>query len=56
MATGIHHSELEMIVEALQDFAKENFPTQKLLELDHNDEFPINEIRQMCGDGLRLAV
>ena len=54
MATGIHHSELEMIVEAIQDFAKENFPNQKLLELDHNDEFPIDEIRQMCGEGLGI--
>ena len=54
MATGIENSELEMIVDTINDFAVENFPTSKLLELDHNDEFPINEIRQMCGDGLGI--
>lgn len=54
MATGIEQSELEMIVEAIRDFATESFPTSRLLELDHNDEFPIEEIRQMCGDGLGI--
>jgi alkylation response protein AidB-like acyl-CoA dehydrogenase len=52
--TGIEKAELEMILEAIKDFTSENLPDSKLLELDHNDEFPINEIRQMCGDGLGL--
>ncbi len=54
MTTGIDKSELDMIVEAIRDFASESFPVSRLLELDHNDEFPIEEIRQMCGDGLGL--
>jgi len=52
--TGIEKSELDMIEGAIKDFAAENFPPSRLLELDHNDEYPIREIRQMCGDGLGL--
>jgi alkylation response protein AidB-like acyl-CoA dehydrogenase len=52
--TGIEHSELEMIMEAIRDFASQNLPDSKLIELDHNDEFPIKEIKEMCGDGLGL--
>jgi alkylation response protein AidB-like acyl-CoA dehydrogenase len=54
MSTGIEKSELAMIVDAIKDFASENFTEPRLLELDHNDEFPIEEIRQMCGDGLGI--
>ncbi|MBT8221520.1 MAG: acyl-CoA dehydrogenase [Saprospiraceae bacterium] len=54
MSKGIENSELEMIVDAINDFASENLPESKLLELDHNDEFPIKEIRQMCGEGLGI--
>ena len=43
-----------MIVEAIKDFANQSFPESRLLELDHNDEFPIDDIRQMCGDGLGI--
>jgi alkylation response protein AidB-like acyl-CoA dehydrogenase len=54
MPTGIDKEELEMIVEAIKDFASENLPESKLLDLDHKDEFPIEEIKQMCGEGLGL--
>ena len=40
--TGIEPSELEMIMEAIKDFATQNFPESKLLELDHKDE-PVSE-------------
>ncbi len=42
------------MIEAINDFAKENFTDARLLELDHEDRFPIEEIRQMCGEGLGL--
>jgi alkylation response protein AidB-like acyl-CoA dehydrogenase len=54
MSTGISKEELNFIVEAINDFAKENFTVDRLLELDHEDKFPIEEIRQMCGEGLGL--
>lgn len=54
MAKGIQKDELDMIVGAIRDFAAENLKEGKLLELDHNDEFPINDVRMMCGDGLGI--
>ncbi|MBK7409005.1 MAG: acyl-CoA dehydrogenase family protein [Saprospirales bacterium] len=52
MAKGVNPSELHMIVDAVLDFSSENFTDQKLLQLDHDDVFPIELIRQVCGDGL----
>src|SRR5210317_1567129 len=54
MAKGIHKEELDMIVDAINDFAAENLTEAKLLELDHNDEFPVDDVRMMCGDGLGI--
>ena len=54
MAKGIHKEELDMIVDAIKDFAAENLTESKLLELDHKDEFPIDDVRMMCGDGLGI--
>ncbi len=54
MAKGIQKDELDMIVGAIKDFAAENLKESKLLELDHNDEYPINDVRMMCGDGLGI--
>jgi len=54
MSTGISKEELDFIIEAINDFSKENLTVERLLELDHEDKFPIDEIRQMCGEGLGL--
>ena len=54
MANGVDPSELNMIVDAVLDFSGENLTDQKLLQLDHDDEFPIEIIRQICGDGLGI--
>jgi alkylation response protein AidB-like acyl-CoA dehydrogenase len=54
MAQGVDPSELNMIVDALLDFSRENFTEEKLLQLDHEDEFPIDLIRQVCGEGLGI--
>ncbi len=51
---GIEKAELDMIVDAIKAYATENFPESRLLELDHNDEYPIEDIRKMCGEGLGL--
>ncbi len=52
MAKGIQKEELDMIVDAIKDYATENLSEAKLLELDHNDEFPLDDVRMICGDGL----
>ena len=54
MAKGIQKEELDMIVEAIRDFAAEHLKESKLLELDHNDEFPIQEVKMLGGDGLGI--
>ncbi|MCB9283735.1 MAG: acyl-CoA dehydrogenase family protein [Lewinellaceae bacterium] len=54
MAKGVDPSELNMIVDAVLDFSGEHFSDQKLLQLDHDDVFPIELIRQVCGDGLGI--
>ena len=54
MAKGIQKDELDMIVDAIKDFAAENLSEAKLLDLDHKDEFPIDDVRMMCGDGLGI--
>jgi alkylation response protein AidB-like acyl-CoA dehydrogenase len=54
MATGIVKEELDMIIEAIKDYASENLTDSILQSLDHKDEFPIDQIRQMCGEGLGL--
>ena len=43
-----------LMIEAINDFAREHFTDARLLELDHEDTFPIGEIRQMCGEGLKV--
>jgi alkylation response protein AidB-like acyl-CoA dehydrogenase len=53
-AQGISKEELDFIIDSINEFAKENFPDSKLLELDHDDKFPLDEIRQMCGEGLGI--
>jgi alkylation response protein AidB-like acyl-CoA dehydrogenase len=54
MAQGIDKSELTMIVDAINDFASENLSDQKLIQLDHDDEFPVDIVHQMCGEGLGI--
>ncbi|NNF35450.1 MAG: acyl-CoA dehydrogenase [Saprospiraceae bacterium] len=54
MSAGISKEELDFIIDAINDFSKEHLTTERLLELDHEDKFPIDEIRQMCGEGLGL--
>jgi alkylation response protein AidB-like acyl-CoA dehydrogenase len=56
MTQGLDRETLELTLEAIGDFAGEHLPDEKLLELDHDDEFPVEIVRQMCGDGLGVQL
>jgi alkylation response protein AidB-like acyl-CoA dehydrogenase len=49
---GLDAETLEMTLQAIRDFAVDNFPKELLLELDARDEFPEEQIRAMCSDQL----
>jgi len=53
---GLDRETLEMTLEAFRDFARDNLPTARLLELDETEEFPIGLIRQLCGEGLGIQL
>ena len=47
---------LELTLEAIGDFSAESLPQEKLLELDHADEFPVDVVRAMCGEELGVQL
>ncbi|HKJ93601.1 MAG TPA: acyl-CoA dehydrogenase family protein, partial [Longimicrobiales bacterium] len=47
---GLDRETLELTLEAIQEFAAQRLPRDKLLELDATHEFPESMIREMCGD------
>ncbi len=53
---GLDKESLDLVVESIQDYAKSNFPDEKLLELDEKDEFPLDLVREMCGEGLGVQL
>ena len=55
-AAGLEREDLELTIEALREFATENLPQELLLELDHKDEFPVDIVRSMCGEGLGIQL
>jgi alkylation response protein AidB-like acyl-CoA dehydrogenase len=53
--SGIDKETLEMTLEAIKEFTTGHLPDEKLLELDHKDEFPIDIVRAMCNElGIHL--
>ncbi|HBY58919.1 MAG TPA: acyl-CoA dehydrogenase [Solibacterales bacterium] len=55
-ATGVDLSTLELSIKSLRDFAKEKLPDEKLRELDHKDECPVDIVRGMCGEDLGIQL
>ncbi len=56
MNKGLDKETLELTVAAIQEFAEAHLPLAKLLELDHNDEFPSDVVHEMCGSGLGIQL
>ena len=53
---GLDRETLELTLEAIAEFSAEQLPQEKLLELDHADEFPEDVVRAMCGDELGVQL
>jgi alkylation response protein AidB-like acyl-CoA dehydrogenase len=52
---GLDNETLNLTVDAIRQFTQGELPDDKLLELDEKDEFPIDLIRDMCGNlGIQL--
>jgi alkylation response protein AidB-like acyl-CoA dehydrogenase len=56
MTKGFDKETLDLTVESLKDFTAAKLPEKKLLELDAQDEFPVEIIREMCGPGLGIQL
>ncbi len=46
--SGLPADSLEMTLQSLRDFAEQRLPVSRLLQLDHADEFPVDDVRALC--------
>lgn len=46
--SGLPADSLEMTLQSLRDFAEQRLPVARLLQLDHADEFPVEDVRALC--------
>ncbi|MCU0265312.1 MAG: acyl-CoA dehydrogenase family protein [Actinomycetia bacterium] len=53
---GLDRETLEFTLDAVREFAARHLPAERLLELDHLDECPVDTVRQMCGDELGIQL
>jgi alkylation response protein AidB-like acyl-CoA dehydrogenase len=51
---GLDADTLDMMLDAIQEFADRHLPSDLLLRLDHDDECPVDVVRRMCGDDLGI--
>jgi alkylation response protein AidB-like acyl-CoA dehydrogenase len=50
--TGLDADTLDMMLQAIQEFADRHLPPDLLLRLDHDDECPVDLVRRMCSEDL----
>ena len=50
MNSAIDAEMLAMTIDAAQRFAADSLPDKLLLDLDADEEFPVNLVRDLCGD------
>ncbi len=51
---GLDADVLEMMLQAIQEFADRHLPAELVLRLDHEDECPVELVRKMCGEDLGI--
>lgn len=56
MNKGFDKETLDLTLESLRDFTDSKLPEKKLLELDAQEEFPVDIVREMCGPGLGIQL
>jgi alkylation response protein AidB-like acyl-CoA dehydrogenase len=53
---GLDAETLSMTVDAIRDYAAARLTTERILELDHADECPLDVVRGMCSDELGIQL
>jgi alkylation response protein AidB-like acyl-CoA dehydrogenase len=53
---GLDPEALDMVLEAIGEFALLELPTQKLLEYDRDDQVPLDVLRAMCSEKLGIQL
>ena len=56
MAFGLDADTLNETLQAILDFAHRTLPKDRVLDLDHEDECPVDMVRAMCGDELGIQL
>jgi alkylation response protein AidB-like acyl-CoA dehydrogenase len=56
MPSGLDRDDLDMVLDAIRQYARSHLPDTKLRELDAADEFPEGIVREMCGEGLGVSL
>jgi acyl-CoA dehydrogenase len=54
--TGLDAETLNMTLEAIGDFVADAIPEERQLQLDHEDECPVDVVRGMCSDQLGVQL
>ncbi len=54
--TGLDAETLHMMLETVRDYLRDAIPDERLLQLDHDDECPVDLVRGMCGDQLGIQL
>ena len=53
---GLDTETLAMMLETVRDFVRDALPDERLLQLDHDDECPVDLVRGMCSDQLGIQL
>jgi alkylation response protein AidB-like acyl-CoA dehydrogenase len=53
---GLDTETLTMMLETLRDYVRDAIPDERLLQLDHDDECPVDVVRGMCSDQLGIQL
>jgi alkylation response protein AidB-like acyl-CoA dehydrogenase len=53
---GLDAETLQMMLETVRDYLRDAISDERLLQLDHDDECPVDLVRGMCGDQLGVQL
>jgi hypothetical protein len=53
---GLDADILDATLDAIREFAERQLPVERQLQLDHEDECPVDMVRAMCGDELGVQL
>ncbi len=53
---GLDADILEATLDAIREFCERQLPVERQLQLDHEDECPVDMVRAMCGDELGVQL